>query len=742
MPTPSWSLRHYLLVLLLAVTLIPLGMATAISVWQYSQDIDRIERASMKQEMGAARLAERYLLYALQNTRKALMNLGKVASSNPALLTSRLVETVQDNPQIAGLIITDAQGKITVSSSGGDGLLIDEEESFKQARDSKQLIYTNYFISRIVQQPVVAMVQPYYDQEGKFAGVVRGSISLEFLLQEFTSQYPFEERYYIFFVDRRGTLLAAQNFHPGRNIKTNPPVESLLAGKDGTMKYISTFFGDRVDGEERLGAYRHIGEAKWGVVVSQPSAHVLANPIRNLHNFLVFIVFTAIASFIVSIVVARRLASPLDSLVREMSQRTAKQDFDADVEVNITSGVQEYQVLTEAYNALMRQIRQNVEKTGTLNAEISGTNERLQEQNEEISKQAEKIQSQLQELDMLYQKVNEANVSLETQVAERTSEVQAAYRRLTDKAAELEEANTKLTELVGELRKLDQLQADFLANISHELRTPITFITAYGSSFEDGLLGVLNDGQIEAIHCIMEGASRLISLVEDLLDLNKLESGVLEILPAPIEATSIVGPVVEGAKALAHTRKQEITVEVERGVPAMFADFERVTQVLRNLLSNAIKFTPEEGTIRVRCFAAGEGVAIEVTDNGIGIPADALPRLFDRFYQVDTSSTRRYGGTGIGLNIVKSLLDLMGGRIEVESAVGRGSTFRFVLPACRDLPASVGSKLTYAPPANGTTRESAQRKAVAAGPLKHPDILEDDDEPPAAISPVGEELVG
>ena len=299
------------------------------------------------------------------------------------------------------------------------------------------------------------------------------------------------------------------------------------------------------------------------------------------------------------------------------------------------------------------------------------------------------------------------------------------------------------------MRKLDQLQADFLANVSHELRTPITFITAYGSSLEDGLLGPLPDGQQEAIRCMMEGASRLTVLVEDLLDLNRLESGALEILPGPIDPAMLIGPAVESAKALAHARKQEIAIDIEKGVPAFFADFERTQQVLRNLLSNAIKFTSERGTIRVRCYAAGEGVAVEVIDNGIGIPKDAIPRLFDRFYQVDASSTRKFGGTGIGLNIVKSLLDLMGGRIEVESESGKGSTFRFVLPASRELPTSAGATRTYSPPLDngaGTRKrkaEPAPGALVATVPASHPDILEDGQEaPPSSAAWADEELVG
>ncbi|MBI6546038.1 MAG: hypothetical protein HY692_04545 [Cyanobacteria bacterium NC_groundwater_1444_Ag_S-0.65um_54_12] len=733
----GWSLWQYLIILLLGVTLIPLVMATLISFWQYGQDIDRIEQVSKKQTMGVARLVERYLLYALEDTRKALLTIAGTMTGTPDRLANQLSEVTQSHPQFAGLVVTDATGLVMKSSARpNEGRMIDELESFSAAQTSGQLIYTNYFVSQLISQPVVAMVLPYYQQPGQFAGVIRASISLEFLLREFTNQYPFEERYYIFFVDRRGTILAAQNFGPGRNIKNNPPVEALIKGQDDTIKYVSTFFGDRVDGEERLGAFRHIGETGWGVVVSQPSAHVLVNPLRNLRNFLVFIVLTVIVCFLVALGAARRLIRPLDMLAAEMTRRTDRQDFHLETATLNYSGIREFRLLTQVYRTLMKQIRQNFEKIGTLNTEISDSNACLQAQNIESRKQAERIQSQLQELDTLYRRVNEVNLGLETQVAERTSELRAAYHRLADKATELEEANAKLTELVGELRKLDQLQADFLANISHELRTPITFIAAYGSSLEDGLLGTLSAEQAEAIHCIMEGADRLTTLVEDLLDLNCLEAGAFELSPVAFPPANMIDPIVEGARAFGRAKRQNVLVEIGADVPLIFADLDRTQQVLRNLLSNAMKFTAEGGTIHIRCYAdkAADGVITEVSDNGIGIPEEAVPRLFDRFYQVDSSSTRKHGGTGIGLNIVKNLLELMGGRIAVESTVGQGSTFRYVLPASEHVTALLTENRAKEPVSNSIASNS--------GSLRHPDILEDDESPPLLSYPKDEELIG
>lgn len=671
------------------------------SLVQYGQDIDRIELASTTQEMGAARLAGQYLLYALEDTRRSLDRLAAAASvDSRAVTVSDLAAAAHAGPAIAAISVTDSTGRLLASTVGRRGQLIDALDAFDQARKARHLIYSDYFESSLMGRPAVSMVMPYFAPSGRFAGVVSADLNLNFLLG-FTGQYPFTDHYYIFFVDRRGTILAAQNFQPGRNIGNNPPVRALLAGKDGTMKYQSTFFGDRVDGQERLGAFRHIGDSGWGVVISQPSARVLASPIQNLRNFLLVMGLAGLGSLLIALAVARRLTEPLARMEAEMALRTSRQDFHAGSTLSIASGVREFEFLATAYNTLMDQIRQNFAQIEAQRAEI-----------------------------------NAANVSLEAQVAQRTRELQEAYRTLADKAQELEGANDKLTEVVKELRKLDQLQADFLANVSHELRTPITFITAYGSSLADGLLGPLDARQREAVGSILEGADRLIALVEDLLDLNRLESGTLEVVPTSLEAAPIMTDLLNEMKPLAHARNQEIGVEIEAGVPALFADGIRVQQVLRNLVSNAIKFTPEKGAIRIRCRADLEGVAIEVVDNGIGIPEDALPHLFDRFYQVDTSSTRTYGGTGIGLNIVRDLLSLMGGRVEVESEPGKGSRFRCVFPASKEPSRSVEQTWTAFP------LGAARVEPEAPVPMKHPHILEDGEQPPPPCVPEDEELVG
>lgn len=276
------------------------------------------------------------------------------------------------------------------------------------------------------------------------------------------------------------------------------------------------------------------------------------------------------------------------------------------------------------------------------------------------------MQAQHDELVTLHFKLEESHSALERVVEERT--------------AQLRQANAELVGMVEELQQLDRLKGSFLDTISHELRTPINFITGFGSLLADGAYGELTDPAQDAVNKILEGAERLIHLVDDLLDQSKMERGHLRIQPERFDYKGLVGAIANEFAPLMQAKRLQFEVDCPVELPRPTADPDRVHQVLRNLLSNAHKFTPANGTVRLSVRADGRRLITEVSDTGIGIPKEAHERIFERFYQVDGTRTRNFGGTGLGLAIVKGLVEAMGGRIEVDSALGTGATFRFTLP--------------------------------------------------------------
>jgi signal transduction histidine kinase len=233
---------------------------------------------------------------------------------------------------------------------------------------------------------------------------------------------------------------------------------------------------------------------------------------------------------------------------------------------------------------------------------------------------------------------------------------------------------------VTQERELDRMKTEFVSQVSHELRTPLTAIKGFTDLMLDGDAGDVNEEQAEYLGIVKSNADRLVALINDLLDVSRIESGRIKLNLATVDVGAILDSVVAMMRPLLDGKSQTLTLEVEAGLPLAWGDNDRVVQVATNLVSNAHKYTQEGGSIEVTARREGEFVRIAVRDNGMGIAAEDMPRLFSRFYRVDNSLTRQIGGTGLGLSIVKSIVEMQGGTVAVESAPGAGSSFSFTVP--------------------------------------------------------------
>jgi two-component system phosphate regulon sensor histidine kinase PhoR len=253
-----------------------------------------------------------------------------------------------------------------------------------------------------------------------------------------------------------------------------------------------------------------------------------------------------------------------------------------------------------------------------------------------------------------------------------------------EKLGRLGRAVDALAEKVGhdiaQLRRSDQVRKDFTANVSHELRTPLAAIKAFAETLTGGAAED-PEHRMEFILEIERNADRMTRLVDDLLTLSALDSGTRPPATESVDLMRLAGEVTATLKPLAGRKELGLRVEPFRDIPPVRGDRGQLKQVLTNLLDNAIKFTPEKGVIRVSASRAEGWVTVAVQDTGPGIPAEDLPRIFERFYRVDKARSRELGGTGLGLAIVKHIMEAHGGSVAVESRPGEGSTFRFTLPA-------------------------------------------------------------
>jgi signal transduction histidine kinase/HAMP domain-containing protein len=241
-------------------------------------------------------------------------------------------------------------------------------------------------------------------------------------------------------------------------------------------------------------------------------------------------------------------------------------------------------------------------------------------------------------------------------------------------------------DLVGELRvnnlqleRANRLKSEFLASVSHELRTPMNAIIGYTKLMLDGLDGEMTAQQQTDLFRVAQAADNLLGLINGLLDLAKIEAGKMELNIEEVNITDVTDEALELVRPHADEKGLQVRSIIPQGLPNVWADRARVRQVLANMLANAVKFT-ERGVVSVSAAAAEGWVTVSVEDTGVGISPEAQAYVFDEFRQADSSTTRRYGGTGLGLAISKRLVTLHGGRIWVDSEIGRGSTFHFTLP--------------------------------------------------------------
>lgn len=278
-----------------------------------------------------------------------------------------------------------------------------------------------------------------------------------------------------------------------------------------------------------------------------------------------------------------------------------------------------------------------------------------------IIERAELDQAVTEQILQLRSALQAANRNLERRVEERTAELQKALERVSE---------------------LSQLKSNFISNISHELRTPLTHIKGYIELLITESLGPITDEQKHALQISQQSAGRLETLIEDLIMVSLAARGEMSIKQENVDIRRIANLSVKSSLGKATERGVNLQAVIEEEVPFVQADSQKIAWVLHQLIDNGIKFTASDGSVVVNVKREGENlVLVSVTDTGIGVPASHMHDIFEPFHQLDGSSTRRYGGTGLGLSLVRQIVEAHGSMLDVQSVEGHGSTFKFPLLA-------------------------------------------------------------
>jgi len=265
----------------------------------------------------------------------------------------------------------------------------------------------------------------------------------------------------------------------------------------------------------------------------------------------------------------------------------------------------------------------------------------------------------------------EVFLSLDALASERAS----LAKKVEERTAELSQAN-------AELARASRLKDEFLANMSHELRTPLNAILNMSELLTDGIYGEINAGQLKAVGYIETGGRHLLALINDILDLSRIEAGKMKLEPENIIINNVCHACMQMIKQIALKKQVSVLFTYDENVKTIFADERAVKQILVNLLNNAVKFTPSKGkvTLELQSDKINRVANFNVIDTGIGISEHDLDKLFKPFMQIDSSLSRHHEGTGLGLALVYRLVELHGGSVCIKSEVGKGSTFTVSLP--------------------------------------------------------------
>jgi len=351
-------------------------------------------------------------------------------------------------------------------------------------------------------------------------------------------------------------------------------------------------------------------------------------------------------------------------------------------------------------------------RSATYRSELQDLLEETQRQSEELQTQSEELRVSNEELEEQSRALKESQARLEQQQVEleqTNSQLEEQAQQLEAQRDELERANVTVGLKARELEQASQYKSDFLANMSHELRTPLNSSLILAKLLADNPHDNLTAEQVKYARTIQSSGNDLLTLINDILDLSKIEAGHVEIRPETVPVDRLANNLRQVFHPMAADKNLIFAVEIAPGCPSIIeTDPQRLEQVLKNLLSNAIKFT-EAGQVSLLVRGAATGqVVFSVSDTGIGIPSEQQQTVFDAFHQADGTISRRFGGTGLGLSISRQLVRLLGGAIDLESTPGKGSTFTVTLPDRYD-PAKVTPRdmrpATVVEPAAASVRE-------------------------------------
>ncbi|MBU4189616.1 MAG: HAMP domain-containing protein, partial [Candidatus Thermoplasmatota archaeon] len=481
---------------------------------------------------------------------------------------------------------------------------------------------------------VITASKPVY-VNNKLIGVVATDVIIETINEEIIN-LEIGKTGYPFLIDEKADIIARPNYTAGNvkwdesfkaenllnttNTEQKGVIQKMITGNSGVEEIT---YPD----EKKLIIFAPIKSTKWSLGVSISKDETLGGitetknrlneNVENTMNTMLYIaVIVSIFLIITCLLLAKTLTRPIKKLT-EGAEKISRGDLDTEVDIKTKD---EIGTLSDTFNRMVKDLKKSKEK------------------------------------------VEVYSRSLEEKVKERTSELQESEMELSEKVKELEKAQK-------ELKTLDKMKSDFLEMAAHELRTPIVAIKIYMDLIVDEKLGRINKKQKEKIGIVSKNIGRLTKIINEMIDVSRIESEKLDIRKRYISISEVMKMVVDDVKTMADEKGQRIVMDMPDSLPNIAVDADLVSKVFMNLLTNAVKYTPEKRRITVKAYDEEKNIHVTVEDEGVGIPEKELGEIFDKFY---TGSSSGHKGIGLGLAIVKGIVEGHNGKIWAESIVGKG----------------------------------------------------------------------
>lgn len=631
-----FSIKKILIFLFMIVTLVAISFGLIQRYfWLQKHERERIEQdyLPVAESMGnTVEIALNTRLAVLKQVADEVLKAG--INSDEA---QKIVENVHyRNPDFKTIWVGSPEGKAVAfsplydeNSNKNTGRDYSDRNYFKKVKALKQPVIGEIIVGRVAKEPVIPLAVPLLDKNNEFKGFMFAGYSPE-PVRQIIRTIRIYGRGNLTLVDEYGKIIAmssSRDFEKEmKDLSSLNIFKEAVKNKTGTAEFISP-----VDNRKKIGAYYNLSNG-WKIWASR-DVEEMQQAIMDSFVYAALWGFIALLiSFVIAYMFSSYIFHPVISLKR-YSERLASGDFSV-----IDEG--------HAYKYVISE---------------------LSDMNESFFKMAGNLKA-------MYD-------SLELKVEERTKELEDANFKLQALNKEVEQRRAEAEVAKAQAEAANRAKSDFLANMSHELRTPLNSILGFSELLMSGITGDLTPEQKEQVGYISSSGKHLLNLIDDILDLSKVEAGKQELELSAVSIKDVLSSsiIMLREKAMKHNIKLSLEIGPDADIE-IEADERKLKQIVFNLLSNAVKFTPDGGSVFVRAKRDGDFMKFSVLDTGIGIKQEEMAILFQPFHQLESAYTKKYEGTGLGLALTKRLVELHGGRIWAESEFGKGSVFTFVIP--------------------------------------------------------------